>query len=242
MGSVGSTNDVIAGLADDGAPHGTVVVAHTQTAGRGRHGHQWFSPPGSGLYLSCLLRMHSPPPPVLTLGTGVAVAEALATAAGVPAFLDWPNDVMTQVEGAPRKVAGILTEAATEGPRARVVVGIGINLRDSAWPPELVGVAASVEGVTAQPVDAAALLVEVLAGLARRYGEVESGATADLLARWESLAPSSRGATVEWLSGQTRRRGVSAGIDAQGALRVRVGSRMERLTGGAVRQVRSAAS
>jgi BirA family biotin operon repressor/biotin-[acetyl-CoA-carboxylase] ligase len=240
VGSVASTNDVIANLADDGAPHGTVVVADAQTAGRGRHGRQWFSPPGSGLYFSILLRLNGPPPPVLTLATGVAVAEALQTATGVTASLEWPNDVMTPVDGASLKVAGILTEATTDPGCTRVIVGIGINIRDSAWPPDLVGVAASIEGVTGRSANATAVLVEVLAGAARRYAGVESGTTADLLARWESLAPSSRGARVEWMSGQTRQRGVSAGIDAQGALLVRVGSRLERLTGGAVRQVRSA--
>lgn len=240
MGAVGSTNDVIAKLADDGAPHGTVVVADAQTSGRGRHGHRWFSPPGSGLYLSILLRLTSPPPPVLTLATGVAVAEGLEAAAGVTASLEWPNDVMARVDGTTRKLAGILTEATTERNHARVIVGIGINLRDSAWPPDLVGVAASIEGVTGRPADATTVLVEVLAGMARQYAGVASGATADLLARWESLAPSARGATVEWMSGQTPQRGVSAGIDAEGALRVRVGARLERLTGGAVRQVRSA--
>jgi BirA family biotin operon repressor/biotin-[acetyl-CoA-carboxylase] ligase len=239
VGEVGSTNDTIADLADRGAPHGTVVVADAQTAGRGRNGHRWFSPRGSGLYVSLLLRLSSPPPPVVTLATGVAVAESLTTVAGLEAVLEWPNDVVTTVDGEARKVAGILAEATTEGDRARVIVGIGINLRDTAWPRELLPVAASVEGVTGRPVDPASLLVELLAAVAGRYAEVESGATTALLARWEALAPSSRGAPVEWMSGPTSHRGVSDGIDADGALRVRVGSRLERLTGGAVRQVRS---
>ena len=238
VGTVGSTNDVVAELAEGGARHGTVVVADAQTDGRGRHGHQWFSPPGSGLYVSILLRVMRPPP-VLTLATGVAVAEALATAVGLDASLEWPNDVVVTADGESRKLAGILTEATTERDGARVIVGIGINLRDTAWPADLAHVAASVQGVTGRAVDGAGLLVEVLAAVARRYAEVESGATAGLLSRWESFAPSSRGVTVEWMSGQVRHRGVSAGIDEDGALLVRVGSRLERLTGGAVRQVRA---
>jgi len=236
---VGSTNDVAAELADRGAPHGTVVVADAQTAGRGRHGHHWFSPPGTGLYVSLLLRLMRPPAPLLTLATGVAVIEALRTVAALDASLEWPNDVVVMGDGPSRKVAGILTEATAEGDRARVVVGIGINLRDAAWPAELAHAAASVEGVTGRPVDAVSLLVELLAAVARRYAHVESGAMTALLARWESFAPSSRGAAVEWMSGQTRHQGVTAGIDEEGALLVQVGSRLERLTGGAVRHVRS---
>ena len=233
---VGSTNDVAAGLAARGAPHGTVVVADEQTAGRGRHGNRWSSPPGAGLYASVLLR--TDPPPVLTLAAGVAVAEALARAAGLDARLEWPNDVVAGAAGRRRKVAGILVEASTAGDRVdRVVVGMGINVRDGAWPPEVAARAGSVEGLTGRRVDRAALLVEVLAALAARCREVESGRVAALLRRWEALAPSSRGASVEWSEGPVRRRGVTEGVDDQGALIVRVGGRRERLSGGEVRHV-----
>ena len=233
---VGSTNDVAALLAERGAPHGTVVVADEQTAGRGRHGNSWSSPPGAGLYASALLRVESPP--VLTLAAGVAVAEALARAAGLDALLEWPNDVVAAGGGRRRKVAGILAEASTVGHRVdRVVLGIGINLRDGAWPPEVASRAGSVEGLTGRRVDPAALLVEVLAALAVRCGELEAGRVAALLRRWEALAPSSRGAPVEWSEGPVRRRGVTEGVDHQGALIVRVEGRRERLSGGEVRHV-----
>ena len=233
---VGSTNDVAAALAAEGAPHGTVVVADEQTRGRGRHGNRWSSPPGAGLYVSVLLRTDSPP--VLTLAAGVAVAEALARAAGLEARLEWPNDVVAGTADCRRKVAGILAEASTAGDRVdRVVVGMGINVRDGAWPPEVAARAGSVEGLTGRPVDRAALLVEVLAAFAARCREVEAGRVAALLKRWEALAPSSRGAAVEWSEGPVRRRGVTEGVDDQGALIVRVGGRRERLSGGEVRHV-----
>lgn len=233
---VASTNDVAAMLADQGAPHGTVVVAEEQTAGRGRHGNRWSSPPGAGLYLSVLLRTDSPP--VLTLAAGVAVAEALAGSAGLDASLEWPNDVVVEAAGRRRKVAGILAEASTVGDRVdRVVVGIGINLRDGAWPPEVATRAGSVEGLTGRPVDPGLLLVEVLAALAASCHELEAGRVSALLGRWEALAPSSRGAAVEWSEGPRRRRGVTEGVDGQGALIVRVGGRRERLSGGEVRHV-----
>ena len=233
---VRSTNDLVAMLAGRGAPHGTVVVADEQTAGRGRHGNRWFSPAGTGLYVSVLLRTASPP--VLTLAAGVAVAEALGQAAGLDAMLEWPNDVVVEASGGRRKVAGILAEASTVGDRVdRVVLGIGINLRDGAWPADVASRAGSVEGLTGRSVDSAALLVEVLAALAIRCGEVESGRVAALLRRWEALAPSSRGAAVEWSVGAVRRRGVTEGVDEQGALIVRVGARRERLCGGEVHHV-----
>lgn len=239
LSAVGSTNDALAELADRGAPHGTVVVADAQTAGRGRHGRHWFSPPGTGLYLSILLRCT--PPRVLTLAAGVAVAEALRTAAGMQVTLEWPNDVVAVAGRRARKVAGILTEAAIDrGAADRVVVGIGINLRDAAWPPELAGRAGSVEGLTGRPVDAGALLVEVLASVAGLCAELESGAQAAVLSRWTALAPACRGARVEWSVGSMRCRGISEGIDSDGALMVRIGSRLERLTGGEVRHVRQA--
>ena len=232
---VGSTNDVAGALAEKGAPHGTVVVADEQTAGRGRHGNHWFSPPGTGQYVSVLLRTASSP--VLTLAAGVAVAEALGRAAGLDAALEWPNDVVVEDAGRRRKVAGILAEASTVGDRVdRVVVGIGVNLRDGAW--RRAGVrAGSVRRPVRRPVDPGALLVEMLAALAERCREVESGGVAALLRRWEALAPSSRGAAVEWSVGQVRRRGVTEGVDEHGALIVRVGERRERLSGGVVRHV-----
>lgn len=234
---VTSTNDVAAELAEHGSPHGTVVVAETQTAGRGRHGHRWFSPVGSGLYVSILLR--SGVPPLLTLAAGVAVADALRRVSGLEAALEWPNDVVVVVDGRHRKIAGILTEATFhQGMVGRVIVGIGVNLGNVTWPADLAEVAGSVEGVTGRSVDPVSLLVELLSGLARQCSKIESGASAAVLANWEALALSSRGTIVEWSVGAVRRRGISEGIDEQGALMVRVGTRLERLTGGAVRHVR----
>ena len=234
---VSSTNDIVAELADQGAPHGTVVLADAQTAGRGRHGNQWFSPVGTGLYLSVLLRTVSGP--VLTLAAGVAVAEALRAGEGLEATLEWPNDVVVATADGSRKVAGILAEATTvRGRVERVIVGIGVNLRDAVWPAELAERAGSVEGLTGRPVDPTRVLVELLVALAARSAEIESGAVAGVIARWEALAPSSRGTNVEWSVGSVRHRGVTEGVDEDGALLVRVGTRLERLAGGDVHQVR----
>jgi BirA family biotin operon repressor/biotin-[acetyl-CoA-carboxylase] ligase len=112
---VDSTSDRARALAEAGAPHGTLVTAGAQSAGRGRQGRTWSAPPGRALLMSLVLR---DPPSLLPLRAGVAVAEAV----GAPAGLKWPNDVL--VDG--RKVAGILAEARlSEG---WAVLGIGVNV------------------------------------------------------------------------------------------------------------------
>ena len=129
-----STNDEAARLARGGADHGTVVIARSQRAGRGRAGRVWASPPGLGLYLSAVVR---PPLPLalvppMTLAIGVGVCEA-AREAGADARLKWPNDVLARG----RKLAGVLVEAQSQGGRLEVVVvGIGVNLGGE-LPPEL---------------------------------------------------------------------------------------------------------
>ena len=124
--SVESTNRVALQLLREGAAEGTVVIADTQTAGRGRLNRVWQSPPGSNLYFSVILR-----PPVapsdasqITLLAGVAVAEAIATICATGVGIKWPNDV--RIHG--RKVCGILTEMRTSGSGAGVIVGIGLNV------------------------------------------------------------------------------------------------------------------
>ncbi|HEY2749156.1 MAG TPA: biotin--[acetyl-CoA-carboxylase] ligase, partial [Polyangia bacterium] len=131
---VGSTNDEAAAWARaaTAAPHGAVVVADAQDAGRGRLGRKWHSPQGESLYLSVVLRPPLPPHrvPPLTLAAGIAVAEALVAYEVTPA-LKWPNDV--QLDG--KKVAGILTEMSADLDRVHhLVVGIGVNLNGRAFP------------------------------------------------------------------------------------------------------------
>jgi len=122
---VGSTNDVAGRLAGEDAPEGTLVIADGQTAGRGRMGHSWYSPPAAGLYVSVVLRpprrwLRAAPALVnlVTLTAGVAVAEGLRAASGVPAAIKWPNDIVVSCSGISlggrpwRKIAGIFAEGA----------------------------------------------------------------------------------------------------------------------------------
>ena len=106
-----------------------MIIADTQTAGRGRQGRSWCSPPGAGLYVSVVMRPPLRAVPLLTVGAGVAIAEGIRAATGLTPALKWPNDVYV---GA-RKLAGILAEAGSiPGGAQHVVLGFGINVLPAA--------------------------------------------------------------------------------------------------------------
>lgn len=141
---LGSTSDRAKELADAGAEHGEVVVAESQTAGRGRRGRSWASPPRKNLYFSVVLRPDLPPAraPELTLVASIALCDALRQA-GVEAGIKWPNDLLASG----RKIGGVLTELAAEPDRVHwVVVGAGINVnaRPADFPEDLRGEATSI--------------------------------------------------------------------------------------------------
>ena len=233
----GSTNDIAAALAENAAPQGTTVLASSQTAGRGRFGRAWFSPPGAGLYVSIVCRDEGAAP-FLTLAGGVAVAEGIRNATGLPVHIKWPNDVIVDDPraAARRKLAGILAEAtSTPDGLQYVILGFGINIGSAAYPPELADRATSIEVELGRPVDAAVVLAETLAVFAERFRQLARGNSGSVLSRWRELAPSSRGATVEWDTIRGSVTGTSAGIDDDGALLVRVGDRIERIISGEVR-------
>jgi BirA family transcriptional regulator, biotin operon repressor / biotin---[acetyl-CoA-carboxylase] ligase len=233
----GSTNDIAGTFAEHGAPHGTTILASSQTAGRGRFGRAWFSPPGAGLYVSIVCRDERAAP-LLTLAGGVAVADGIRNATGLPVHIKWPNDIVVDDRRgvARRKLAGILAEASsTPDGLQYVILGFGINLGPAAYPPELSDRATSIEVELGRAVDGAAVLAETLAVFAERFSELEDGKPVDVLQRWRELAPSSRGAGVEWDTPSGAVSGISTGIDDDGALLVRVGSRIERIISGEVR-------
>jgi BirA family biotin operon repressor/biotin-[acetyl-CoA-carboxylase] ligase len=190
-----STNDRARALAQAGAPHGTLVTAGEQSAGRGRQGRTWSAPPGRALLLSLVLR---DAPPLLPLAAALAVAEV----AGAEARIKWPNDVL--LDG--RKVAGILAEGRPR--EGWVVLGIGLNvaLRVDDLPAELHATAGT---LGLEPGDVEPTLARLLAALEGVLG-LDAAALLEAYGERDAL----RGREVRWSGG----RGQAAGIDATGRL------------------------
>jgi len=222
---------------EDECSEGLVVVADAQTSGRGRRGHTWLSPAGSGLYASVVLapaKARIDPARatmLLTLAAGVALAEGVEQATGLRVDLKWPNDLQVSR----RKIAGILAESSGPGdPPSIVVVGYGINVLSIAFPPELRDRATSLESELGRAIDRHHLLAETLAALSRRYEDLLAGRFDAILDAWRRRAPAASGARVAWTTNAGMASGVTAGIDDHGALLVRVGDRIERVVSGEV--------
>ena len=183
-----STQSEVQRRAAAGAPEGTVVTARHQRAGRGRRGHDWWDAPGQSLLASVLLRPGGPvtTAPQLSLVGGLAVADALAAAAAVPARIRWPNDLL--VDG--RKICGILAEASADaggagaGKLHHVILGIGVNLAQTAFPPTLADRATSLRLVTGRAPEVHLVLAAVLEQLARHYESWRAGGFAVVRAAW----------------------------------------------------------
>jgi len=192
-----STNERAKALALAGAPHGTLVTADEQSAGRGRQGRVWTAPPGSAVLMSLVLWELDE---LLPLTAAVAVCEGLPAEAAVK----WPNDVW--IDG--RKLAGILVEGRPQ--EGWAVLGIGLNVTTDAFPAELAESATSLQlaGVEA---DVAGVLDELLASLSRWLVAPRDS----VLAAWRAL-DALKGERVRWSGGA----GIAAGIDDSGALLV----------------------
>jgi BirA family biotin operon repressor/biotin-[acetyl-CoA-carboxylase] ligase len=210
---VGSTQAVAFELAEGGAADRTVVVAETQTAGRGRQGRRWHDERGDSLLVSIVVRprLEVRDLPKLSFAAAVAVAEAIGAVTGLQARLKWPNDVL--VDG--RKVAGILLESRTIT-EPLVVVGIGINLRQRSFPGALAATATSVHLEGGRAVEREAMLQAVLEAFDPWRARLEGEGFAPLRARWLALADTiGRAVTVG------EHAGVAVDLDGDGALVLR---------------------
>jgi BirA family transcriptional regulator, biotin operon repressor / biotin---[acetyl-CoA-carboxylase] ligase len=196
-----STNERARALAAAGAPHGTLVTAAEQTAGRGRQGRRWSAPAGSALLMSLLLR---DPPALLALLAAVAVCDV----AGADMRIKWPNDVVVARASSQTfaKLAGILIEGRPQEGWAVLGIGLNVAVRIEDLPPELRSTAATL-GRPPEAIEP--VLAHLLAALRRRLGEP----TAQILEAWRAR-DALRGREVAWSAG----RGRAEGIDGDGRL------------------------
>jgi BirA family biotin operon repressor/biotin-[acetyl-CoA-carboxylase] ligase len=236
----GSTNaDAIAAARGSaqhvGAPHGSVYFADEQLAGRGRGDHSWISAAGEGLYVSVLLRPQIAVSrlPLFPLAAGLAAADAIHKVAGLTVDLRWPNDLLI---GA-RKTGGILVEASLESrglPQA-VVVGIGINVHQRAFPLDLATPATSLDLESGREISRQALLATLLKSLEREASALaDAEAAREVLARVEQASTWIRGRNVQ-VHGPQSCTGVTAGLDEHGFLCVATASGLVTVQTGGLR-------
>ncbi|MEA2386442.1 MAG: BirA family transcriptional regulator [Thermoleophilaceae bacterium] len=215
-----STNERAKGLAAGGAPHGTLVTADEQSAGRGRQGRVWTAPAGHALLLSLVVRGLEERHELLPLAAAVAVCEACEANAAVACAIKWPNDVWIER----CKVAGILIEGRPQ--EGWAVIGIGVNVSTPEFPPELAGTATSLAlAAPARVPSRPGVLAALMASLDRLLG----APAPDVLALWRER-DALLGAPVGWDGGL----GTGAGITDAGALQVETSGGVVELDAGEV--------
>jgi BirA family biotin operon repressor/biotin-[acetyl-CoA-carboxylase] ligase len=239
--SIHSTNTHALEQAANGAPTHSVYFADEQTAGRGRGAHTWHSEPGSGLYVSILLRpsLSAVDSLWLSLAAGLAAHDAVVEVTRAVPDLRWPNDLML----GGKKFGGILTETQTDGDRLRhAVVGIGINVNHSEFPPEIAAVATSLRLTTGKPQSREALLIALLQSFHHEMLRLESTTPrgVDILRRIESASTWIRGKRVhvtEHDDDSGGFSGVTAGLDPRGFLLVDTPTGQRTVLSGGVREL-----
>jgi BirA family transcriptional regulator, biotin operon repressor / biotin---[acetyl-CoA-carboxylase] ligase len=207
-----STNERARGLAAAGAPHGALITAAEQTAGRGRQGRTWTAPPGRALLASLVLRPDNAA--LVPLAAGVAVAETV----GAGARIKWPNDVL--VEG--RKVAGILVEGRPQEGWAVLGIGLNVAIRPDDFPPELRDTAGT---LGREPADLEPTLAALLGHLDRWLAAGQE----EVIAAWRTR-DALEGQPIAWNDGS----GKAVGIDDAGRLLVGTSSGTVALDAGEV--------
>jgi len=232
----GSTNTLAMHAASRGEPEGTVFLAEEQTAGRGRGAHRWESNPSEGIYCSALLRPHLAPADVLlfSLAAGLAVWEAVRQVTALETDLRWPNDVLC----GERKLCGILIEMHAEATRVHhLIAGIGLNVNQREFPPELRPVATSLRlesGLDWSRVELAAALLKSLDREYRAFVADKEVSRCGILQRFEQHSSYVRGRTVQ-VDEDGGYQGTTAGLDAHGFLQVQTAAGIKTVLSGGVR-------
>ena len=213
-----STNLLAKRLAGQGAPHGTLVAAEYQSAGRGRLGRSWQSPPGSAVMMSLLLFPKFRPEyaSMLTLVMGLSVAQAVQSL-GLPVSIKWPNDVVVSH----KKICGILTEMDLDGEKIRqVVIGVGINVNTEEFPPEVADKATSLLLEAGHPIDRSLLPGLIMENFEKNYERFVQTCDLSLLrAEYEALL-ANKNQPVRVLAAENPYEGTALGITPTGELLV----------------------
>ena len=217
LDSVDSTNRIARQLAAQGAPHGTLVLARTQTAGRGRRGRSWISPDGDGIFMTLILRPGEDFASArnLSLQAALAVARAISRTTGLEARIKWPNDVVCMG----RKVCGMLLEMDADGGVLHdVVLGVGINVHQQVFPEEIAHTAASLDLLTGVRQDSEAVVSAFLDAME----EVCALAQADEAAFMAAYAAQSAtlGQRVQVIAHAGSYTGLAQAVTPEGALLV----------------------
>lgn len=215
----GSTNFEAVELGKKGAPHGSLVVAESQSAGRGRLGRHWDSPAGKGLYFSLVLRpdMETSRAPLTTLAVGLGLANALRGLGVRDLILKWPNDLIV----AKKKLGGILTEMYHSGSKVGfIVVGVGINVGQDAseFSAEVAPRATSLK-LLEIPQDRAELLQRLIPAILGEVNRLAREGAASLVRRWEQDS-GMLGLEITFEEEGQRRQGTVLGLAEDGKLRV----------------------
>ncbi len=238
LGTTASTIDEAKAWLRDGAPDGAAVIAERQTAGRGRRGRAWASPPG-GLWMSVVARPQMPVEAAGRLGalTALAAAECVSEETGAEVEIKWPNDLV--IGG--RKAGGVLVETETSGAivtTAVLSVGLNVNFPSSELPAEARALATSLLDETGRAHSLGRLAARLLEGLEEAWPAVQ-GDVRSLRARWRRRdALAGREVTVEVVGNKTS--GCAAGIDEQGRLKLTVDGRECRIPAAEAVRVREA--
>jgi BirA family biotin operon repressor/biotin-[acetyl-CoA-carboxylase] ligase len=232
----GSTNSLAMRAASQGEPEGAVFVAEEQTAGRGRGAHRWESNPSEGICCSAVLRPYLAPADVLlfSLATGLAVWQAVREVTGIEADLRWPNDVLC----GDRKVCGILIEMHAEATRVQhLVAGMGLNVNQHDFPPELRPIATSLRLESGRDWSRVELAAALLKSLDREYRAFIADldvARREVLRRFELHSSYVRGRAVH-VDEDGGYHGITAGLDARGFLQVQTEAGIKTVLSGGVR-------
>lgn len=220
--SVDSTNNIAKSLAQEGCSSGTVVVAATQTGGRGRLGRKWFSAQDKGIWMSIVLRpsITLEEAQLITIGASVAVARSIFDSTGLNVKIKWPNDIIM----GSRKICGILTELSLEEENVNyVVIGIGVNVAQELddFPEEIKALATSLK-LEAKDSDVhipsrCSLVKKILFEMEKIYSKIEKGLSEEVISEWKQFSVT-LGKRIRFTIKEQQYEGIAADIESDGRL------------------------